>query len=66
MPVDKFSKTTVKGQHGKHPIYTEQLRKEFNDFMEKNPNASTEQSANFVRGQVSNAKNAIENNPNTK
>ena len=66
MTVDKFSKATGEGQHGKHPKYTEQLRKEFEKFAEKNPNASPEQSANFVRGQVSNAKNAIENNPNTK
>lgn len=66
MTVDKFSKATGKGQHGKHPKYTEQLEKKFDDFMEKNPNASPEQSANFVRGQVSNAKNAIENNPNNK
>ena len=66
MTVDKFSKATGEGQHGKHPKYTEQLRKEFEKYAEGNPNASPEQSANFVRGKVSNAKNAIENNPNTK
>ena len=66
MTVDKFSKATGEGQHGKHPNYTEQLRKEFDNFGKRNPNASPEQSAKFVRGQVSNAKNAIENNSNTK
>lgn len=66
MTVDKFSKATGEGQHGKHPKYTEQLRKEFNEYLKENPKASPEESANFVRGQVSNAKNAIENNPNTK
>jgi RHS repeat-associated protein len=66
MTVDKFSKATGEGQHGKHPKYTEQLRKEFNEYLKENPKASPEESANFVRGQVSNARNAIENNPNTK
>lgn len=50
----------------KHPKYTEQLRKELNEYLKENPKASPEESANFVRGQVSNAKDAIENNPNTK
>ena len=66
MTVDKFSKATGKGQHGKHPKYTEQLRKELNEYFKKKPNASPEESANFVRGRVSNAKDAIENNPNAK
>ena len=64
--VDKFSKATGEGQHGKHPRYTKQLEKKLDNFAKENPKASPEQSADFIKGEVSNAKNAIESNPNTK
>lgn len=64
--LEQFSKATGKGTHGNHPKYNEQISKILDGFSEKNPNYSPEQALKFVREQVQNIKNIIENNSTTK
>ena len=66
LTVDKFSRITGKGQHGKHGNYTNQLRKKLEKFWQENPDASPEQCAEFIRQIVSEAKDIIESNPDAK
>lgn len=66
IPVDKFSKATGEGQHGKHTNYTDKIENRLNDFKKETPNFTPEQAANAVRNIVDKAKSAIENNPGTK
>ena len=59
--LEQFSKATGKGTHGNHPKYNEQISKILDGFSEKTPNYSPEQALKFVREQVQNIKNIIEN-----
>ena len=64
--VEKFSRATGEGQHGKHPNYTRQIGEQLKEFGEKNPNATPEQAAKFVREISGDAADAIKSNPDIK
>ena len=64
--VDKFSKATGKGQHGKHPNYTEQIKNMLKKEINRNQDKSPQKALDAVNKVISKAKNMIENNPNTK
>ena len=66
LSLEKFIKATGEGRHAKHPRYTEQLRKKFENFMDNNKNASPKHCAKYVRKELLKTKKIIENNPNTK
>lgn len=64
--VDKFSKATGEGQHGKHPNYTEQIRKILKDNLEKEPSMSPKRAVEIINNISSNIKDMIQNNPKIK
>uniref|UniRef100_UPI0035A03496 RHS repeat-associated core domain-containing protein n=3 Tax=Prevotella heparinolytica TaxID=28113 RepID=UPI0035A03496 len=64
--VDKFSKATGEGQHGKHPNYTEQIRKILKDNLEKEPSMSPKRAVEIINDISSNIKDMIQNNPKIK
>lgn len=64
--VDKFSKATGKGQHARHPNYTEQIKDQLLNRLKENPQMTPKQAVDVVNRIKSSARNAIQNNPNTK
>jgi RHS repeat-associated protein len=64
--VDKYSKATGEGQHGKHPQYTRQIRDELDQVWRGNSQMTPEQALKVLRDIISNAKSNIENSPNVK
>jgi len=64
--VEKFSKSTGEGQHGKHSNYTRQIENKLKEFGEKNPNATPEQAAKAVEKISGDAASDIKNNPDIK
>jgi len=64
--VEKFSKATGEGQHGKHPNYTRQIEEKLNKFENENPNATPEQAAKAVEKVSGDAASDIKNNPDIK
>jgi hypothetical protein len=64
--VEKFDKNTGEGRHGNHPEYNKEMLRKLNEFEEKNPNRTVEQSTDFVRGSVSDTRNLINSKPDTK
>ena len=64
--VDKYSKATGEGQHGKHPQYTRQIRDKLKQVWRGNSQMTPEQALKVVRDIISNTKSNIENSPNVK
>jgi RHS repeat-associated protein len=64
--VDKYSKATGEGQHGKHPQYTRQIRDKLDQVWRGNSQMTPEQALKVLRDIISNAKSNIENSPNVK
>ena len=61
--LDKFNKATGEGQHGKHPQYTEQIRKKLDT---KGNDLTPQKAVDVVRDVVKQTKEVIQNNPETK
>jgi hypothetical protein len=63
---EKFSKGSGEGQHGNHPNYSSEIGRRLAEFREKNPGASPEEAAKFLRNVVKDVKEKINNNPDKK
>lgn len=61
IPVEIFSRESGTGRHGNHPNYTDEIKKAINNEIGKGLNP-----LNAVQKVLKMAKEAIENNPNTK
>ncbi len=66
MPIEKFSRATGEGRHGNHPNYNTEVARRLVDFRRRFPNATSEQSAEFLRLTVKEFKDMINASPNTK